>query len=469
MEKLLCILPYIYLEEPVQIGDIKLMGVPDWQGRNHAPNTEEDTQYLQELSTCFSTTRGLQTTQGGVRSFTYFLLESTDGIDKCLEKAKEAIILLRYSLLRPDSQALDNLESTYCYTFTLPPIGDKETRTYRGWENIILEQQMWIRPKYTKLPLPHTNVDCQMLDTSKLEDIQALEQIFSNIELHGQIKADVLLAMEWYIQSYQKYTARNISGRLVDISTAFETLFSLPRYNKTLEFRKRITEYLGVQEGSILDSWATDFYTNVRSETVHKGKPVSYLFKHPEAQKPHLSFLWSAQKILRECISAKIGLPRHIPNDRLGEDLIPNEIHIENLKRTGSFEKIIANNMLKEIDKLREVYPTGNPEDIMWLGKELLRGYKKLYNPSLEIVPTLEIILNTNEYSTDLAMKYYQLHKEFKVIYPDSYLAVSWGEISEEAKRKIKVITKGNYKQMQLESTIYKYIEFAGWALLMPS
>ena len=38
METLLGILPYIYFEEPVQLGDVKLLGIPDWKGSNHVPH-----------------------------------------------------------------------------------------------------------------------------------------------------------------------------------------------------------------------------------------------------------------------------------------------------------------------------------------------------------------------------------------------------------------------------------------------
>jgi hypothetical protein len=237
MEKLLGILPYIYLEEPVQLGDVKFMGIPDWQGRNHAPKTEFEKQYLNELALCFSTTRGLMTSKGGTRSFTYFLLENKETTDnKCLEMARNAITLLRYSLLRPDAQAIDNIESTYLYSFALPPVGNDESRLYRCWSNIIPERDIWINLKQTKFPLPDLYVDCQMINLSQLEDIQEISQKFYRDGLSEKTKVDIILAMEWYNQSFQKYSLRNSSGRLVDIATAFETLFQLPLYNKKKEF-----------------------------------------------------------------------------------------------------------------------------------------------------------------------------------------------------------------------------------------
>jgi hypothetical protein len=201
---------------------------------------------------------------------------------------------------------------------------------------------------------------------------------------------------------------------------------------------------------------------------VHRGKPVSFLFKHPDAQTPHLSFLWSSQQIFRECISAKIGLPRHVANDRIVEQLIPNEVHLDKLRKAGSYEKIMADNLLREVGKLRAIYPSGKRDDIIWLGKELLRGYKELYKPSGQSLPTLESILNSGDVGTDLGLRYYRFLEEFRPIYPESYIAVGWGEPGEKATRKSKVITGANIKQMQLESVIYSFARFAGWALLLP-
>jgi hypothetical protein len=469
MEKLLGIMPYVYFfDELVQLGNVTFIGMPDFQGRNHAPVVSTDRQFLKELSRCFSTTRGLSTDVGGTKAVTYFLLESGKGKEtEILEEARKALTLLRYAMLRPDTQALDNVESTYLYAFALPPVSSDDYRTYQCWPNLNLEQEIWVSPKHEKFPLPGWYVDFQLVHTSQVEDLEEIEQVFYGQGKLGKVN-EIILAMDWYNQSFLGYSLRNISGRLVDIATAFETLFQLPRRNKTVEFKKRIKEYLGAEAGSILDNWATDFYSNVRSETVHRGKPVSFLFKHPEAQTPHLSFLLSSQQIFRECISAKAGLPRHTASDRMAEQLIPNEVHLDKLRKAGSFEKILADNMLGEVGKLRAVYPAGKRDDIIWLGKELLRGYKELYKPSTQSLPTLDSIVISGDVGTELGLRYYRFLEEFRPIYPDSYIAVGWGEPSKEATRKLKVISGANIKQMQLEGVIYGFARFAGWALLLP-
>ena len=131
MEKLLGILPYIYFEEPVQLGEIIFIRVPDWQGRDHIPSAESDRESLHELSVCFPTRRGLSTDKSAVKAMTYFLLNNVKGDEKeTLKVSQKAITLLRYALLRPDNQALDNIESTYLYVFALPPVGNDD---YRQW------------------------------------------------------------------------------------------------------------------------------------------------------------------------------------------------------------------------------------------------------------------------------------------------------------------------------------------------
>jgi len=468
MDNLLGILPYIYFEEPVKLGDVVFLSLPDWQGRDHAPATNFDKRYLGELSNCFPTTRGLSTDKGGIKALTYFLLDTARGKEaQTLKQARKAVSLLRYTMLRPDTQALDNVESTYIYAFALPPAGSSNYRLYQCWPNLSREQEIWVSPEHQRFPLPGWYVDFQLIHTSQLEDVEAINQHFYGQRTLDQ-EDEVVLAIDWYNQSFLKYALRGITGRLVDIATAFETLFQLPWYKKTEEFRKRIREYLGAQKGSILDNWAIDFYSNVRSETLHRGRPLSYLFKHPEAQIPHLSFLWSASRIFRECVSAKAGLPRHIDNERLIEELVPNEIHLGKLKEAGSFQKILEDDLFAEVEKLRQIYPAGRREDIIWLGKELLGGYKEHFKPDLKSLPTLQLILDSGDTGSDLGLKYYRFLEEFRHIYLDSYIAADWGEVSKEVARKLKPITRANIKQLQLESAIYNFVRFAGWALLLP-
>ncbi len=472
MEKLLGILPYIYLfDEPAQLDNVTLIGEPAAQGKNLAPTEESDRKYLQELSSCFPTSRGLSTDKGAVKAITYFLLDNIKNNDEAtLKAAQKAITLLRYALLRPDSQALDNIESTYLYTFVLPPVSSGNYRIYRGWAN--LNQEIWVSPKNQRFPPPGWDVDLQLIHTSQLEDLEQIRECFYTCRMPEQTEAEVLLALEWYNYSFQKYSIRSIAGHILDISIAFETLFQLRRRNKTEEFKRCIKECLSAKSDfeHVLDEWAGSFYKNVRSSIVHTGKTEYLLFKHPDAQSPHLSFLWSARRMFRECVAFKTRLPRHIPNHILMDELIPNEVHLNNLRKAGSFENILNERLLNEVQRLRQIYPGGNREDIIWLGKELLRGYRERFmKTSEQSIPALDLILCAEDSDPELGLKYYQFAKEFRSIYPNRYIAVGWGEAGEEKLKNLKVITEGSLEQMQLESAIYNFAEFAGWGLLFPS
>lgn len=468
MDKLLGILPYVYFEEPVKLGDVIFLGLPDWQGRAHAPAADSDKRYLRELSTCFSTTRGLSTDKGAIKAMTYFLLNTERGEEsQALQEARKAVSLLRYTMLRPDTQALDNVESTYIYAFALPPVDSDDYCHYQCWPNLNVEQAIWVSPRHEKFPLPGWYVDFQLVHTSQLEDVEEIEQRFYGQRALAQ-EDEVVLAMDWYNQSFLRYSMSNIARRLVDISIAFETLFQLQK--KKITLKEAITQTLGATRGSPIEHWGGAFYGRVRSATTHSGKPDSLLYQHSNAQTPHLSFLWSAQRIFRECLAARMGLTRHVSNDRLVEELIPNEIHLSKLKEAGSLEKILQGNLLVEVERLRQIYPAGKREDIIWLGKELLRGYKKqYYKPEQQTLPTLKLILDSDDTDSDLGLRYYRFLEEFRHIYPDSYIAVGWGEVSEEVTRKLKPITRANIKQFQLESAIYNFARFAGWALLLPA
>lgn len=398
MDKLLGILPYIYFfDEPMKLGPVCFIGVPDWKGRKHAPAASTDREFLQELSSCFPATRGLASSKGVIRAITYFLLTGDGRKDEeILKEAHKATTLLRYTLLRPDTQGLQNIESTILYTFELPPTGNADLRIYHGWVNF--NQEVWVSPKTQKFPLPGWDVDFQLISNSNLEDLEQVREHFYIHKLSQETEAQFLLAMEWYNQSYQIYSVRNITGYLVDVATAFETLFMLPIHNKTKAFTDHVKQHLNLQGEPLIDKWCEQFYHEVRSETLHTGKPISLLFKHPDAELPHLSFLWSARLIFRECVSALAGLPRHVANDRLVDYLILNEVHIGVLRRAGSWENVLKSRLLEEVSKLRQVPPAGKREDIIWLGKELLRAYKAQVERNKEqCLPILDAILQTKE------------------------------------------------------------------------
>jgi len=221
---------------------------------------------------------------------TYFLLNTEKGKEaQTLQDARKAVSLLRYTMLRPDTQALDNVESTYTYAFALPPAGSDDYRLYQCWPNLNVEQEMWVSPEHERFPLPGWYVNSQLIHTSQLEDVEAINQRF-----YGQRTPDqedrVVLAIDWYNQSFLRYSISNIARRLVDVSIAFETLFQLQQNKITL--REAITQTLGATRGSPIEHWAGAFYGRVRSATTHFGKPASLLYQHSNAETPHLSFLW---------------------------------------------------------------------------------------------------------------------------------------------------------------------------------
>ena len=220
----------------------------------------------------------------------------------------------------------------------------------------------------------------------------------------------------------------------------------------------------------MLDEWADNFYKKVRSSIVHTGKPEYLLFKHPEAQSPHLSFLWSAKRIFRECVAFKTGLPRNVPNDTVLEELTPNEVHLKKLKKAGSFEDIRKRGLLKEVEKLRPIYPAGKREDIIWLGKELLGAYKEQFMTAEQSLPTLDLILDAKDNDRVLDSKYYQFSKEFSSVYfrHIRYIDIGHGEANEEELGKPRPVLLDNLEQIELESAIYHFTEFAGWALFFP-
>jgi hypothetical protein len=416
MSKLLGLLPYLYFfDEPIKLGETTLFSLPDTEGRDFSPREQQDRDNLYRLVACFPVHRGLESDRGVIRAYTYFLTDSTSQNDAQLYgEAKKAITLLRYMMLRPDNQGLKDLETSAVYTFDLPPAVSKDTRIYHMWANF--NQEEWVTPSHRIFYPPGWDVDLQMVHTSNLENLYAVNSNFYGGNLDSTTEASVLLAIEWYNLSFSKYTFRGGSGQLVDIATAFEALLQLPKYKKTKAFIKSLRNLLGINGNSIIDDWATSFYGDVRSETVHTGKPLTYAFKHPQALTPHLSFLWSAQKIFRECVAAKVGLERHVANSWLIEDLIPNEVILAELRTVKSYEELKEKS--HQIWKLRQRYPVGKSEDIILLGNILLNEMAKQVS-QIDLLPLKKIIESILKSPPDediLWPQYVTLQKELSEI-----------------------------------------------------
>lgn len=448
MGKLLGILPYLYFyDRPIHLGSISLLSVPDTQGRDFTPEEEIDRIYLQELIKCFPVSRGLQSDKGVIRAFTYFLADNPGKDNEQIHvEARKAITLLRYMMLRPDNQGLDDFETSIIYTFELPPVGEDDSRTYHCWVNFTQEE--WPRPTYQKFDPPGWYVDFHMIPISNLEGCNSINtRFYGNLE--SELEHDILLAMEWYNYSFLKYSPRGLKGQLADISIAFETLFKLQKYKTTLY--ECINNTLGVEKDTSLERWSRDFYGMVRSATMHFGEPATFIYKHPDASEGHLSFLWSAQRIFRECVAVKAGLERQIENYHLIEELTPNEVTLKELRALGSYENIKSKGL--GIWKLRQRYPVGDKEDIIWLGNTLLHEMRnQIPKSSLPtLVSIIDSIIQSSPDDDNLWSKYVQLDTELSNI-------LFRGDI-EKAKQLSQC--------MQLAHVVSKFANFAWYALQM--
>ncbi len=450
MEKLLGILPYIYLfDEPIELGHVKFIGFPDLRGRDYAPTNSNDREFLKELSKCFHVSRGLASDKGAIRALTYFLLNIDRRSDEeILKEARKAITLLRYMMLSPESHALDDLETATVYSFELPPAGNDEYRIYRCWINF--NQEDWITP-HRKFYPPGWYVDLRIIPSSNLVDLEHISKQFYSNYLHSQLEADILLSMEWYNLSFERYSFHDVAGRLLDISIAFETLFRLQEHQVTLY--DCINRTLDIPVGSPLEQWSRDFYGKVRSATSHFGKPATLIYKHPEAQEAHLSFLWSAQRIFRECVAIKAELERKLTNAQLIEELTPNEVILKRLRDIGSYENIRKVGALWEVWKLRQIYPVGERDDIVWLGKILLGEMaKQLVTKNRKTLSSVVVsILNTKDDDEMLGWKYYQLMEQLKGIF------------NQDDGEGVKDLAKA----FDLAYLVRHFAEFAGYALTM--
>jgi hypothetical protein len=271
--------------------------------------------------------------------------------------------------------------------------------------------------------------------------------------------------MEWYNQTFQRHPVRDRGGKIVDIATAFEVLLELPSEGIRGAFRVALEALLGGSKE--LSSWANQFY-DIRSGVVHRGRTDSLLYKHPDATIRHLDFLWSAQRIYRWCIEIFMGEKRGLHSTEIEDLFTSNEVHLKRLKKAGSFNHIRAKGLLHEVSKLRPAHPVGKQQDIIWLGKLLLRAYKERYmTDGDQTLPTLDIILKADDNDPQLDLKYYDFHQEFEAVY-FRYIAMGTGSSVKKDLKILKPIPMDNPEQIQMENAIYNFANFAGFALLLP-
>jgi hypothetical protein len=272
--------------------------------------------------------------------------------------------------------------------------------------------------------------------------------------------------MDWYNQTYQEYPVRDERGKIVDMATAFEVLLDLPQENITGALRSGITALLG---GSTeLYNWATCFY-KARSEVVHRGKARTLLYKHPQAATEHIGLLWPAQRIFVWCVETMMGEKRGLHAEEIVDLFTPNEVYLKRLKRAGNFEKIKENGLLVEVGQLKPSYPVGKREDIVWLGKLLLRAYQEHYITNKAQSPkTLDLILSAEDTDRELGLKYNDFLKEFESIY-FRYVSIWEGDMTKDKMKELKPVPTPSLEQMQLENAIYNFARFAGFALLLPA
>ncbi|MHC4183189.1 MAG: hypothetical protein ACYSR0_07560, partial [Planctomycetota bacterium] len=203
----------------------------------------------------------------------------------------------------------------------------------------------------------------------------------------------VIVALDWYNQTYQEHPVRDRRSKIVDMATAFEVLFDLPQDSIKGAFRSCIQVLLGSSKELI--TWANVFY-DVRSQVIHRGRTETLAYKHPEASVEHIDFLWSARRLFAWCIEVMLGGVRGLHAREIIEVLTPNEVHMTRIMKSYTVEKKLNTQILREVGKLRPVLHRIKREDVVKLGKILLNEYKDQYlDAENDTIETLNYIIST--------------------------------------------------------------------------
>lgn len=462
------IFPYLYFLEPLQVGKTTFTPA-SWGDPTHWPETEEDRHHLKNLLRLFAD--GLGRRIGGA---TYIMVDAEESkANDILSDIQNVLTLLRFSLLSPLPGKEFCFEQTYFYVFELPPIyeNEAEEKTSYCYKCLInLQEEEYPYNGFVFYP-PVPDLRIEFVSLGDFDNLDLLLSNFYSNTINGLTiseKEDTLIAMDWYNQTFQKSPVRDERGKIVDMATAFEVLLDLPGEGISGAFRSTVETLLG--RSPELHKWATAFY-DARSKIVHKGRAKTLFYKHPEATEEHVHLVWTSQLIFRRCVEAMLKRQSGFDAREITDLLTPNEVHLRRLREAGNFEEIQSEGLLKEIGKLRAIPPAGKREDIIGLGKLLLQAYKERYLADKQALPTVALILNAKDDDKNLGLKYYRFLEEFKPIY-FRYTTESGEEIEVDGeRRKVQRISTNidinniDIQKMSLETAIYHFANYAGWAL----
>ena len=98
-----------------------------------------------------------------------------------------------------------------------------------------------------------------------------------------------------------------------------------------------------------------------------------------------------------------------------------------------------------------------------------MQAYKERFLSGIgRNIPTLDLILNSEDTGTRLGVLYNDFLKEFEPVYFRYITFLGEGDELVEKLEKLKPVPIDNFEQIQLENAIYHFAKFAGFALLFP-
>ncbi|MCJ7805832.1 HEPN domain-containing protein [Patescibacteria group bacterium] len=264
----------------------------------------------------------------------------------------------------------------------------------------------------------------------------------------------IIRALDWFNKSHRSDPEVDDFERLINMATAFESLFDSPEEKILAALRTGIVALLG--ETKEMVDWINDFYDQ-RSKTVHGKEKPTTLYKGKKASVPHLAHVRFARKVFTRCVKAILTAREEVYTEDLHKELVSNEIRIKEIlvifKNKKQLKKLYESRVFDTLDSLNQRDVTGKVSDVVEIGKIFLPKIRSFLvgEKKVDLVKQLDAIIS---YSGSDLPKLGVMYSEFHVGFTPLY----FGD---------KTISMKKLPSLAMKGAIYNFSSYATWKLMI--
>jgi hypothetical protein len=183
-------------------------------------------------------------------------------------------------------------------------------------------------------------------------------------------------AIEWYNRSFYKPVGFDESEAIINLETAFESLFKVSDEQSGIsQVKSGICYFLGSTPD--LRTWVDEFW-RTRNQIVHGDVDIpSFKYKPLGSGAEYFRHVRFARRVFAQCLQRIIELRKALPVEFFHEEMKPNDVRMKEAlkllrKAKHKLKKAHKNGSLKIIKNLKEGDLSADLEQSIVFGKEFL-------------------------------------------------------------------------------------------------